>query len=77
MKTEPTPPPDQPQLLSGRLLLEALFAPPCRPSLRWLQAQQKAGRIPYYKVGQLVFFDPVAVRAALKKAGTPSNRGRR
>lgn len=77
MKNEPPPPADQPQLLSGRLLLEALFAPPCRPSLRWLQAQQKAGRIPYYKVGQLVFFDPVAVRAALKKAGTRTGRSKR
>ena len=54
------------QLVSGPVLLELLFASPCRPTLRWLRDQQKSGRIPYYKIGQLVFFDPVAVRAAFE-----------
>lgn len=52
------------QLVTGQVLLEILFAPRCRPTLRWLQTQRKAGRVPCFKIGQLVFFDPVAVRVA-------------
>jgi len=58
------------QLVNGAQLLEILFTPESRPSLRWLRWQQKEGRIPYVKMGQLVFFDPVAVRAAM--FGTPA-----
>ena len=46
-------------------LLEILFDDGCRPSLRWLREQQAARKIPFVKIGRLVFFDPVAVKAAL------------
>jgi hypothetical protein len=52
-------------------LLEILFDEASRPSLRWMRDQQKAGRLPFAKIGRLVFFDPVACKAALdaKSAG--------
>jgi hypothetical protein len=46
----------------GEQLLEALFEPTIRPSLRWLRAQQAARALPFVKVGRLVFFDPIAVK---------------
>jgi uncharacterized protein YbaR (Trm112 family) len=46
-------------------LLEALFTPECRPSLRWLRQQQAARKIPSVKIGRLIFFDPAACKAAL------------
>lgn len=45
-------------------LLEILFDEDCRPSLRWLREQQAARKIPFVKIGRLVFFDPAAVKAA-------------
>ena len=52
-------------------LLEILFDEASRPSLRWLRDQQKARRLPFAKIGRLVFFDPVACKATLdaKAAG--------
>ena len=52
-------------------LLEILFDESSRPSLRWIRDQQKARRLPFAKIGRLVFFDPVACKAALdaKSAG--------
>jgi len=52
-------------------LLEILFDEASRPSLRWIRDQQKARRLPFAKIGRLVFFDPVACKAALdaKAAG--------
>ena len=52
-------------------LLELLFDEASRPSLRWIRDQQKARRLPFAKIGRLVFFDPVACKAALdaKAAG--------
>jgi hypothetical protein len=46
-------------------LLEILFDEASRPSLRWIRDQQKARRLPFAKIGRLVFFDPVACKAAL------------
>jgi hypothetical protein len=54
------------QLVNGTQLLEILFTSESRPSLRWLRWQQKEGRIPYLRMGQLVFFDPMAVRGAME-----------
>ena len=56
--------------LSGKLvkaeqLLEALFAPEARPSVRWLWTQTKAKAIPFVRIGHLVFFDVELVRTAL------------
>lgn len=52
-------------------LLEILFDEASRPSLRWIRDQQKARTLPFAKIGRLVFFDPVACKAALdaKSAG--------
>jgi uncharacterized protein YbaR (Trm112 family) len=55
------------QLVDGPKLLEILFPPDCRPTLRWLRDQQKARRIPFVKIGRLVFFSPANVRTALEK----------
>ena len=56
--------------LTGRLvnasqLLDALFDPEARPSLRWLRTQTKAKTIPYVRLGHLIFFDVEMVRVAL------------
>jgi hypothetical protein len=53
------------KLVDGKTLLETLFAKNCRPCLKWLRNQQRAGKIPSAKIGRLVFFDPVKVRQAL------------
>jgi uncharacterized protein YbaR (Trm112 family) len=55
------------QLVDGPKLLEILFQPECRPTLRWLRDQQRARRIPYVKIGRLVFFSPEQVRRALER----------
>ena len=76
MINAPTPQAEQQGQLATRYvdalkLLEILFAEASRPSLRWLRDQQKARTIPFVKIGRLVFFDPVACKAALdaKAAG--------
>jgi len=55
----------QGKLVGAEQLLEQLFTPECRPSLRWLRSQTKAKAIPYYRLGHLVFFDVDMVRATL------------
>ena len=62
------------KLVSAEQLLEQLFAPECKPSLRWLRTQTKAKSIPHVRIGHLVFFDVEMVRAAL--AGKNTVRGR-
>lgn len=56
----------QDQFVSGAKLLEILFPAECRPTLRWLRDQQKARRIPFIKIGRLVFFCPAQVRRSLE-----------
>jgi hypothetical protein len=53
------------KLLCAEQLLDALFDPQCRPSLRWLRTQTKLRTIPFVRIGHLVFFDVEMVRAAL------------
>ena len=53
------------KLVSAEQLLDHLFDPKCRPSLRWLRAQTKAKSIPFIRIGHLVFFDVDMVRTAL------------
>ncbi len=53
------------QLVSGRRLLEILFSQPRRPCLRWLRSQQRCRRLPYIRLGRLVFFVPSVIRANL------------
>jgi hypothetical protein len=62
------------KLVNAEQLLEQLFAPECKPSLRWLRTQTKAKTIPHVRIGHLVFFDLEMVRAAL--AGRNTVRGR-
>ena len=66
------------KLVSAEQLLEQLFAPECKPSLRWLRTQTKAKSIPHVRIGHLVFFDmdlvrtALAGRAAVRRRGTPA-----
>ena len=53
------------KLVNAQQLLEALFEPECRPSVRWLWSQTKARAIPFVRIGHLVFFDVELVRTAL------------
>ena len=53
------------KLMRAEQLLEALFEPQCRPSMRWLRSQTKARSIPVVRIGHLVFFDLELVRTAL------------
>ena len=53
------------KLVSAEQLLDQLFAPECKPSLRWLRTQTKAKAIPHMRIGHLVFFDLEMVRSAL------------
>ena len=53
------------KLVSAEEMLEQVFAPQCKPSLRWLRTQTKAKSIPHIRIGHLVFFDVEMVRAAL------------
>ena len=58
------------QLLDAQRLLETVFEESSRPSLRWLRDQQAKRAIPFIKLGRLVFFDPIEVRAALNRQST-------
>lgn len=53
------------KLVCAQQLLDQLFDPGARPSLRWLRAMTKAKAIPHIRIGHLVFFDVEMVRAAL------------
>jgi hypothetical protein len=53
------------KLVSAEQLLEQLFAPECKPSLRWLRSKTKSRTIPHIRIGHLVFFDVDMVPAAL------------
>jgi hypothetical protein len=53
------------KLVRAEEMLEQVFAPECKPSLRWLRTQTKAKSIPHIRIGHLVFFDVAMVRAAL------------
>ena len=53
------------QLVDARKLLEILFSEESRPTVRWLRDQQKTRRIPFIKIGRLVFFSPEQVRRSL------------
>jgi len=62
------------KLVSAEQMLDAVFAPECKPSLRWLRTQTKTRAIPHIRIGHLVFFDVEMVRSAL--AGKRLIRGR-
>jgi hypothetical protein len=58
---------DTEKLVTSRKLLELLFAPDCRPSLRSLKRWKTARIIPHYKIGHRVYYDPDKVREKLAK----------
>jgi hypothetical protein len=51
-------------------LLKSIWPESCRPSRRWLDRQKKAKRIPFVKLGGLVFYSPEKVRIALEERQT-------
>jgi len=53
------------KLVNAPQLLEEIFTPEARPSMRWLRSQTKAKAIPHVRIGHLVFFDVEMVKAAL------------
>jgi hypothetical protein len=63
------------RLLDAKALLEELFPESARPSVRWLREQQKRRRIPFVKLGRLIFFDPVEVREVITTRHTIFPRG--
>jgi hypothetical protein len=67
-------PVERSKLLKAGGLLKALWEDDARPSLRWLQRQQKRRTIPYVKIGHLTFFDPEQVRLALENNHTIKRR---
>lgn len=64
------------QYVRAERLLEILFDPDCRPCLRWLRKEQATGSIPVVRIGRLVYFDPVAVKAHLDARAIPAPRRR-
>lgn len=62
------------QLVDAEKLLEILFPPDCRPTLRWLRERQKKREIPYVKLGRLVFFNAASVHDSLAKQPTSKNK---
>ena len=64
---------DLSKLVDADQLIEMLFDAPSRPSKRTIWNWTRQGFIPVIKIGVSVFFDPVAVKAALEK-GKPRLR---
>lgn len=60
---------DTEKLVNGQQLLEIMFPPNARPSLRWLLDMRRRRRVPFYKLGHLVFYDPVKVREHWTRTG--------
>ena len=53
------------KLVRAEQLLDTLFDPQCRPSMRWLRTQTANKVIPMVRIGHLCFFDVEMVRTAL------------
>lgn len=64
------------KLVDAPKLLEAVFAPECRPTVRWLRTQVATRSLPFCRVGRLVFFDPDQVREHLAARAARSCRSR-
>ena len=68
------------KLVNAQQLLEALFEPQCRPSVRWLWTQTKAKAIPFVRIGSVrarfvdIADDRTSVKAYFDTA--PPARGR-
>ncbi len=59
---------DRQKLVDAKGLLEVLFEPECRSSLRWVRNQQAVKTIPYLKIGHLIIFDFEEVLESLSKS---------
>lgn len=64
------------RLVDADGLLDALFEPACRPSIRWLREMQAQRKIPYIKMGHLVRFDITEVQNSLERHCTVQIRKR-
>ena len=53
------------KLVNAEQLLDEIFDPGSRPSIRWLRSQTKAKTIPFVRIGHLIFFDVALVRIVL------------
>lgn len=58
---------DTSKLLTNRQLLDALFPEDCKPTVRTLSRWQKKRIVPYFKIGNRVYFDLDAVRDKLSR----------
>jgi hypothetical protein len=56
-----------PKLIDAEKLRQDLFEPDCQPSMRTIREWQRLRIIPSVRLGRLIFFDPVEVRAVLNK----------
>ena len=66
-KEKTTVPPERKnQLVDGVTLLQELFPENARPSQRWLYEQKKLHRIPFVKIGRLIFYSPTKVKETLE-----------
>ena len=63
------------QLVGAVELLEVLFPKKSRPSLRWLRDQCEQRRVPFVRIGRLVFFDPNDVRETWRSRHSVAVRG--
>lgn len=59
--------PNPERLIDGAALLAALFDEATRPSLRTLDRWVKKKKVPFFRIGRFVRFDPVLVRQALER----------
>ena len=62
------------QLVDAPKLLELIFPPECRPTVRWVRERQRKREIPFVRLGRLVFFDVERVRESL--TNHPTNAAR-
>lgn len=74
MQEMPIEPSSSPRLVDAQGLLEALFTPECRPTIRWVRQMQAQRKIPYLKIGHLVRFDVAKVKEALDQSCSVSAR---
>lgn len=65
----PSPLDEMNRFVSAQRLLEILWDPESRPSLRWLRSQQK--RMPHTRVGRRLWYCPALVKAHLERKRSP------
>lgn len=65
----------KPEFVTAETLIEELFEPEARPSMRWLKEEAKSGRIPYARIGKRFLFPRRAVIAALCPEALPDHPG--